>query len=191
MSGSMGWRINAGRAVNNNGLTFLYMQRVVDALKCGQPSDRNRARMFEVERLGYMSDAFRCHGDVFGVEATLWIVPGICKDAVAWLEPANARSHGGDNAGTVGAEHKWKMYAAARRPTIPHVRVPPANPRRVDCDKHFVRAKLWHGKGMDRQHCGSARMVDCGPVHGFRDGMHVESLGVNAHRQPLFSPAAL
>jgi hypothetical protein len=36
--------------VDNNGLTPLYMQRIVDALKRGQPGNGNRAGMVEVER---------------------------------------------------------------------------------------------------------------------------------------------
>src|SRR5215470_12048 len=158
------------------------MQRIVDALKRGQPGNGNRASMLEVERFRYVGDGFRSDGDIFGVEAPLWIVPGICIDAVAWLEPANARSHSGDGAGAIAAEHEWKMGAAARGPTLPHIGVPPTNPRRVDGDEYFVRVELRHGKDVDRQHLGSARMVDCGRMHGLRDGIYVQSLGVHAHR---------
>src|SRR5258708_8119380 len=114
-----------------------------------------------------MSDGFRCDSDVFGVKAALRIVPAICIDAIAWLKPANAQSHGSDSAGTVAAEHKWKARAAARGPTIPHVCVPPANARPVDRDEHVARGQLRHWNRVDPQPPRSARMIKHAHVHPF------------------------
>jgi hypothetical protein len=71
--------------------------------------------MLQVEWLGYMGDAVRRNGNVFGIEAALRIVPAICVDAIAGLEPADTRSHSSDGTRAVTAKDKRIMGAAAAR----------------------------------------------------------------------------
>src|SRR5438270_11909222 len=80
-------------AVNDHGLSRLHMQRIIDALKRGEPGDGDRARMLQIELARYVSDGFGPNSDVLGIEAALRIVPAKSIDLITDLEPADPRPH--------------------------------------------------------------------------------------------------
>src|SRR5579862_642490 len=177
-------------AVNDDGLTTLDRERVVDALKRGQPGSGDGASVFQIEVCGNMGNLVRGDGDIFGVEATLRIGPAVGIDFISDLETADPRTDFRNHTRTIGAEDERKTRLPSRKPTGPNIGVPRANASRVQRDQHLGGLDLRYWHNMLGEHFGAAEMVDRRRRHYLRDARRAPSfvLRVRSRLEHALSP---
>src|SRR5207248_7637969 len=96
----------AGGAMNDECVSGLEVQRIIDSLDRGESRGGDRPGLPQAQSLRNVADALRRYRDVLGVEAPVGIVPAVGIDLIADLEALHLLTHGGDRAGAVGAEHQ-------------------------------------------------------------------------------------
>src|SRR5689334_16071532 len=91
----------ARRAVDDQPLTLLDLQRTFEALESREPRDRDRTGFAQSQCARHRRDVLRVNGDVLRVEAAFRVHPAIRVDLVARLESAHARTDGDDGSRSI------------------------------------------------------------------------------------------
>jgi hypothetical protein len=160
--------------VDDDSLAPRDSERVVDALKRGQPGDGDRSGLGEGETPGNARRVPGVHHDVFRVEAALRISIAVGVDAGAAAKSPNARADGGDDARAIDSEHERELRVLGPRARS-HLRVPDADAGRVDPDPHFVSRDRRDQDVADLQDRRRSETIDRNGAHRLRKAAGAES----------------
>jgi len=150
----------------DDGFALFQTERVVNALQRGQPRDRDRTGMPQIQSPRDRRGLVGGHHDIFRVKAALRVLPVVGIDFIADFQPPHPRADRSDNAGAVKAENERKMRFAAGIIPFPDIGVPSANARGIDGDQYFTGIDCRHRQGVRGDHLGATKAVDGRGEHG-------------------------